>query len=139
MHMTTLSFSVATKLNAWSVETRAPWERDGGCVCMCVHVCVCVCGGGEEEVGVGSEYCKKKENPDVPNRHDSRLLRLWPCSRKGGGRGRERESEGCVCVCVSCGGALFSPRPSQELTMPSSSSSLLFLLFIRFSQVDAKK
>ena len=138
MHMTTLSFSVATKLNAWSVETRAPWERDGGCVCMCVHVCACVCvcvvGGGRRWEWVQNTVKKKKIQVGPFD-----MTGGYSDSGGGGGEGEgggERESEGCVCVCVSCGGALFSPRPSQELTMPSSSSSLLF---IRFSQVDAKK
>lgn len=59
------------KLNGWSVETRAPWERNEG-----------VGEGG----GVrGSDYCK---NPDVPNRHDGQSR---SDSAPAAGRGREKE------------------------------------------------
>lgn len=64
-----------TKLNAWSVETRAPWERNGG------HVSV---------LRVGNQNTERK-NPGVPDQRDGRS---GSDSALAAGMGRERESEG---------------------------------------------
>lgn len=85
---------------------------------------VCERWRGTEGVGVGSEYCEKKKNPDMPNRHDSLS---HSDSAPAAGRGRERERRGV------------EPLPSAQawnwrrLTLPPP------LLFIQFCQVDAKK
>lgn len=108
--------SIITKLNAWSAEMRAPWERDGECVGS---------GEGQRVWGWGQNTVRKK-NPDMPNRRDSRSC---SDSAPAAGRGRERERRGV------------EPLPSAQawnwrrLTLPPPPPPLYSVLSSRCQEV----
>lgn len=62
--------SMMTKLNAWSVETRAPWERNGGRVSV---------------LRVGNQNTVRKKSRCARSTWQPVRLRLCPCSRNGKG------------------------------------------------------